>query len=358
MSTVKPTRDSNHFFFNVNWTRILSFIFLYLSFAQVSSNKGGGSDGIVGQHSPRSIPLLSVSLNLDRRGYMARLIRSIDYPIDRVIVQIGNADPTIVSSISNDILGARDALCTSPIGICPNASISTMPFNPGSANGFNFGLRYMMQNSTAKWVLVVNSDIAFYPGVLSKLARSVNKALQHIQSFGIGFTSLCCDSEWSAVIFSRRLVARVGFMDENFYPAYYEDDDYAIRVHLSGFRAMRFNGTALQHGELDGSKDYLSGIFEQLYMNPDKKLMKSAAMQSWQKMFVKGQAVSKDYIEKKWGMHFDKKKKGYTPCKSVEGINQLCRPGYTRPFNDPTLNLSSWTLDQNLRDSIIQAGKI
>jgi len=337
----------------------LSLLFLLVVVTIEASLPGGrATEERVGHghHAARPIPLLSVSLNLDRKGYMARLIRTIDHPIDNVVIQIGNADSSIVTSISNDIRGAREALCSSPIGVCPTVSISTTSSNPGSANGFNFGLQHMMSNASVQWVLVVNSDIAFYPGVLSRLTRNVNKALHLTQSFGIGFTSLCCDSEWSAVVFSRRLVARVGFMDENFYPAYYEDDDYAIRVHLSGYRAMKFNGTSFLHGELDGSKDYLSGIFEQLYLNPDKKLLKSPAMQSWQKMFVKGQTVSKAYIEKKWGMHFDKKKKGYTPCKSVEGINHLCKPGFTRPFNDPSLNISSWTLDANLRASIVQSG--
>ena len=69
------------------------------------------------------------------------------------------------------------------------------------------------------WVLVLNNDVAFYPGVLKHLARGVMRLLHsgknlhhHANSildkippgrntFGVGFTSLCwyalnCCSGW------------------------------------------------------------------------------------------------------------------------------------------------------------------
>ena len=54
------------------------------------------------------------------------------------------------------------------------------------------------------------------------------------------------------------ITSLVGYFDENFYPAYYEDDDYAIRIHLSNhFYATKLENTPLMHGEIDGSK----GVF-------------------------------------------------------------------------------------------------
>jgi hypothetical protein len=40
--------------------------------------------------------------------------------------------------------------------------------NPGSAAGFNFGLRGLVNltQDPSSWVIVANSDIAFYPGIL------------------------------------------------------------------------------------------------------------------------------------------------------------------------------------------------
>ena len=110
----------------------------------------------------------------------------------------------------------------------------------------------------------MNNDIAFYPGVLKTLAEQVEMELIRNEKFGIGFTSLCCGGEWSAVVFTRRMVNKIGLFDENFYPAYYEDDDYGIRVRLSNYQAVKFENTPMLHGMIDGSKDYLSGLFSNL----------------------------------------------------------------------------------------------
>jgi hypothetical protein len=56
-------------------------------------------------------------------------------------------------------------------------------------------------------------------------------------------------------------VQAIGYFDENFYPAYYEDDDYAIRVHLSEkFYAVKLEDTPLMHGEIDGTKGLLYSL--------------------------------------------------------------------------------------------------
>jgi GT2 family glycosyltransferase len=85
------------------------------------------------------------------------------------------------------------------------------------------------------------------------------------------------------------LVEKIGYFDENYYPAYYEDDDYAIRVHHSGMKAIRFNDTALLHGELDGSLDYLSGIFSYLYLTPKEKI--TSSLKIWKKTFEYGKNI-------------------------------------------------------------------
>jgi hypothetical protein len=62
-----------------------------------------------------------------------------------------------------------------------------------------------------KWVLIVNNDIAFYPHTLKQIITTVQKQLSqsNLRNANIGFTNLCCGSEWSAVIFTKRLVNKV-----------------------------------------------------------------------------------------------------------------------------------------------------
>lgn len=288
---------------------------------------------------PGSIPMLTVSMNMDKNKYLSRLLASIDYPVKIVCIQIGNSDESIVKSVVHDIQVFR---MKNPL---INIQLTTLPYNPGSAKGFNFGLRNMLYSpSKPAWVLVVNNDIAFYPGVLKNLAEQVNKQLVFDHKFGIGFTSLCCGGEWSAVVFTRRMVEVVGFMDENFYPAYYEDDDYGIRVSLSSFKAVKFQDTPMLHGQIDGSKDYLSGLFSNLYMT--KKLSRGEI--AWKQAQELGQVLSKAYIEKKWNIKMPgfKDKIKAVDCKTVAGINGNCVVGYRSPHGDNTKTLRDWSLNE------------
>jgi hypothetical protein len=73
----------------------------------------------------------------------------------------------------------------------------------------------MRQIKSKAWSLVVNADIAFYPGVLRTIAFNVHN-FQNVnirsneRPVGIAFTSLCCGAEWSAVVFTKALVEAVG----------------------------------------------------------------------------------------------------------------------------------------------------
>ena len=298
-----------------------------------------------------SVPVLSVSLNTDPKNYTSRLIRSIDYPVDKLFVQIGNADKNVVNMLFHS---TNASASLNPM--VRDFIIVTLPYNPGSSKGFNFGLKAMSattgDSNRSEWVLVVNNDIAFYPGVLKKIAKSTARALHHNDTFGVGFTSLCCGSEWSAVVFTERLVSKIGYFDENFYPAYYEDDDYGIRIHLSNYKAMMFENTPLLHGEIDGSKDYLSGIFVQLYFSPAQ----DAATNFWRKSHEAGVPKSKAYIEAKWGIQMgDFKDKHKLDCKSIIGLNELCAPSFIVPFNNHAHNISQWVMLQDTEERIQEA---
>ena len=315
------------------------------------------SDGASRKGTRRNyVPLISVSLNVDTKNYLPRLLQSIDYPVEKVIIQVGNADPIVIADIQQKVATAALQL--------PNLHVnlsSIMYSNPGSANGFNFGLRNLATSipvggiHSDDWVLVVNSDIAFYPGVLGRLAKSVERQLSRDPWFGIGFTSLCCGSEWSAVVFTRRIVNTIGYLDENYYPAYYEDDDYAIRVYQSGMHAARFNNTPLLHGTIDGSKDYESGVAKAIYFVKNKK---DPAIVIWRRLFEAGVKHSEAYLQRKWGIITNKKNPQKVDCKSVIGMNGGCNVPYRRPFNDSSKPLSWWVLEQDGRNSILQSAGI
>lgn len=355
----------------------------------MSAQQSVGSS--TGYHQEQAIPLLSVTINNDPKRYLLRMLKSIDYPIDMIQITIGNRNQTLIDRIVKDI--KRGELIVRKKFRKTHIKINVMDVNPGAAYGFNEALQYLDTNvteddakrpsyhhhfhngenrnflrlnrkqvhtySVPQWALVVNGDIAFYPNVLGRIAWDTEYLLDTDPQFGIGFTSLCCGSEWSAVVFTKRALDKVGFADENFYPAYYEDEDYGIRVHLSGLKAARFNDTALLHGEIDGSKDYLSGTFDQLYLHPKQDL----DALNWRATHQRGVQYGKQYIEKKWGVsvgymdargsfHPARKKLN---CKSLDGINKHCGEAldFKAPFNDPSNSIHHWKLDQDARRAIL-----
>lgn len=336
------------------------FIVAIIVVANVASWTPSGGEGGGGgrKHRRTSVPLISVSLNVDGNNYLPRLLQSIDYPVDRVVIQVGNSDPKVIADIQRKVLNASLNLPHLKVNLS-----SIMAVNPGSANGFNFGLRSLLTSTTSSnstnaddWVLVVNSDIAFYPGILGRIAKSVERHLSRDPLFGIGFTSLCCGGEWSAVVFTRRIINRIGYLDENYYPAYFEDDDYAMRVHLSGLHAARFNNTPLLHGTIDGSKDYQSGVAMAIYFVKDDK---DPAVVIWKQLFEAGIKHSEWYMHRKWGIAVNlKDKKKAVDCKSVAGMNGGCEVSFRTPFNDTTKGLDHWTLDYQKRDEIYRAAGI
>jgi hypothetical protein len=213
-----------------------------------------------------------------------------------------------------------------------------------------------MNSMRKSWALVMNYDIAFYPGVLRRIARSTEYHLKHDSGFGIGFTSLCCGGYFSALVLTDRLLKSVGYFDENFYPAYYEDDDYSVRVHLSNLHARQFNNTPLIHGEVDGSKAYISGLVDLLFYHPPK----TREIDIWRNSFQIGVKRAGEYFNEKWGANTAKhlNEKGSVPCKTALGINHYCNGTYRHPFNNPDFNISFWSMRQEVLAHIDSAKKI
>ena len=302
----------------------------------------------------RPIPLISVSLHEDRTDYLPRLLRSIDYDVNRIVIQVGNDDATVVEMIVRKVLNVSRAM--------PHLTISiiTRDVNPGCANGFNLGLRGLVGdlNSTSTappllqsvtndvkshtpvafdpddWVLIVNSDIAFYPGTLRNISVSVEQQLHDNSLFGIGLF----DVGWSAFMVTRRLINRIGYFDENIYPAYYEDNDYGTRVALSGMHAARFDNAPILHGDsrLTGTESRLLNV-------------------KFRALFEVSLPRTQEYMTAKWGRPHC----WPIDCKFVKGMNAHHHDHdkpvpFKHPFGDASKPLWYWQLDQTRRDAILQ----
>jgi hypothetical protein len=92
--------------------------------------------------------------------------------------------------------------------------------NLGVAGSWN---NIITSNPDAPWWMIVGYDIVLAKGDMARLAS-------HMETVGgIGMLGT-----FSAFGIDRGAVDRAGLFDENFHPAYYEDNDYDYRCRLKG----------------------------------------------------------------------------------------------------------------------------
>ena len=257
-----------------------------------------GADAL-GSRGEREVPVVGVTVFVDPKQYLRRLLASLDQPIGvLVIVVFGNHDTgaaLAVAQVQDPAARARHF----PRLDVRRVEVRAYPVNMGCAFGFN---EVILAVPGAPWWLLVNYDVAFTPaGVLGRMAAAVHGRLAadaheaavaepaerafsgssaspppppplalHTFTFEYGAVNV-----WSNFALTRAAVARVGLFDENLFPAYWEDGDYLLRV-TEAFRGQTQGGgdgahTKLEdrtlygavHGEA-GATEYRSGTRDNL----------------------------------------------------------------------------------------------
>lgn len=99
--------------------------------------------------------------------------------------------------------------------------------NMGVAASWNFMLDKIFE--THDFAIVMNDDI--YWGAKEKQVEEfLNASMTHF---------CVCPMDWCLFIISKELYKRVGKFDESFFPAYFEDNDYAYRMKQIGFSVRK-----------------------------------------------------------------------------------------------------------------------
>jgi GT2 family glycosyltransferase len=151
------------------------------------------------------IPVLGVPI-LSEPKLLLRMLLSIDVPVGRTIV-VDNGE----------VLDGGPAL---PEYDHLNITVIRPGFNLGVAASWNTIIKAVPD---APWWAIVNFDLVFAPGDLARLAGHMEKE---------GGVALL--GTFSAFGVDRGAIKRAGMFDENFHPAYYEDNDFDYRCRLAG----------------------------------------------------------------------------------------------------------------------------
>jgi len=144
--------------------------------------------------------------------------KSIDFPVKRYFI--------LDNSMGKDD-GIQDALAIIQNDKHPcieKVVVVTNFLNVGFSGSIN---QIVKQNTDCPYWCILSVDWHPKPGHLKRLA---NRLLEP-------FTAILCDESqngYSAMAFNPKLLYEVGYLDENFFPAYYEDNDHRYRMKLKG----------------------------------------------------------------------------------------------------------------------------
>jgi hypothetical protein len=99
--------------------------------------------------------------------------------------------------------------------------------------------------------VVANDDITFGPGDLDRLCRT---AVEHPEAYIVscagphdGFGTWLPSHGYACFVLNPVALAVLGCFDENFFPAYCEDQDYARRAALASLQEANCSDTAVRH---------------------------------------------------------------------------------------------------------------
>ena len=185
------------------------------------------------------VPVIIIPV-LNRYDLMERAIRSIDYPVERLII-IDNGDgydPDMLAWIA-------------PWQHIQNWYLWRMPTNLGVAPSWNLGIK---ATPHARGWLLLNSDAYFEPG-----------QLQHFYANCEDNMVVRTEQNWSCVWVGQDVVSKIGLFSECYVPAYFEDNDYEqrakafnISVVVSDVEVEHDNSSTLKANPAFGEKNQRS----------------------------------------------------------------------------------------------------
>lgn len=153
------------------------------------------------------IPVVGVPV-LNRPDLLTRMIASLDVEVGRIVV------------IDNSTAGI-----TRGIEFPPNTQVIHIGHNLGVAASWNLIVK---ATPMAKWWCIVNSDVEFMPGDLDRLTAQITSDprtfafLATLTAFGL----------------TPEVHEAAGWFDENYVPAYGEDNDFVRRCSLAGIASL------------------------------------------------------------------------------------------------------------------------
>lgn len=169
---------------------------------------------------------------LNRGDFLLRCVKSIDHPVEHLV---------IINNSEGKDLGVNGVCRQIESKDLENGSLFDQVHIEVRKNlGCGPSWNHIFRNYPGPW-LITGNDIAFLPGSLALLDETFEKNPNAEMVMGDGY---------NVFLMTQMALDKAGFLDENFYPAYYEDCDHWRRAVLSGVVLISVPGFKHIHGEI------------------------------------------------------------------------------------------------------------
>jgi GT2 family glycosyltransferase len=131
---------------------------------------------------------------------------------------------------------------------------------------WNEGLQWSLDRRHS-FTLIINDDILFAPQTIDNMVKTFLDAEKRLKcamitannvrglfdnpleilSYSTDVRALQENPDFACFMVRPTIASRVGFFDENFYPAYFEDNDYHYRISLAGLNAFNDVSSPFYH---------------------------------------------------------------------------------------------------------------
>ena len=182
------------------------------------------------------------------KAFLDQVIKFTDYPI--IIIDNGSTDSTTAILAPHEKSG--------------RVFVSRNKQNAGVACSWNQGILLARNMYKSHTFFIPNNDILIQKDTIKKMydvlvvsdfvlvsAFNVKPGCPNVSDFET-FPSpkklnLVESPDFSCFMINNETIKKVGYFDENFYPAYFEDNDYHMRINLAGFKAVKVNTAIYYH---------------------------------------------------------------------------------------------------------------
>jgi GT2 family glycosyltransferase len=247
--------------------------------------------------------------------WIKKQLESIDYPIENYIIINNNAE-----CLARDL----DIIVSKKHPFIKNMKVYHMPYNLGCADGWNTIIKSFL--FSPYWV-ILNDDVSFTPGFLEELyeCSENNKDAGFIHGKPCLLHGLSRFGSYDMFLIRDWVVKEYGLFDVNYYPAYFEDFDYMMRLLNKPIKIIN----KLTH-------DYLHGN------TSDYSISGSNTQKASDDLYIRmtnSKYKNLDYYVKKWN--------NCPETITSENSSSI----YKYPFNNPNNSLFFSDFDFNFRKS-------